>query len=109
MVTDGIEMLITTLSSPLILETLGFYPADYSKMLAEQKKATMKDATSRLASRLVSVVKSPFALLQTVGIRIVFWGWLGFMRPKCLSVLKSEILNNKCVRRFSHQNENKFS
>jgi hypothetical protein len=66
LVTDGSGMLMTSLSSLLILEMFGFSPADYSKMPSEQKKATMRDATSGLSSKLVSLEINQFFLRNSL-------------------------------------------
>jgi hypothetical protein len=55
LVTDGSDTLLTSLSPLLILEAFGFSPADYSKMPSAQKKENMRDATSRLSSKLASI------------------------------------------------------
>jgi hypothetical protein len=48
------ETLTAALSPDLIKNTFGFSPADYAKMAPDTKKATMKEATNRLAFKLVT-------------------------------------------------------
>ena len=51
--TDGTAILIATLATSIIAETFGFTPMDYAKMPTDQKKLTMKEATTKLSSKLV--------------------------------------------------------
>jgi hypothetical protein len=60
LVTDGIETVTATLSPVIIGESFGFSPTDYTKMSTEEKKNTMKEATSKLASKLVKILSQKY-------------------------------------------------
>jgi hypothetical protein len=60
LVTDGIETVTATLSPVIIGESFGFNPTDYTKMSTEEKKNTMKEATSKLASKLVKILSQKY-------------------------------------------------
>lgn len=52
--TDGLETLAASLSPSMVADAFGFSPKDYSKMELSDKKHAMKEATSKLASKLVT-------------------------------------------------------
>lgn len=64
--TDGLETLAASLSPSMVADAFGFSPKDYSKMELSDKKHAMKEATSKLASKLVTSFFILFLLILKI-------------------------------------------